>query len=508
MASSIWGLFAHNFADETYTSGGATEELIAIWGKAPMIRKSNAWIRNGPNFSTSSQQVKFEFASFLNQVFLVNGIDQNWNYNGSDWSDTRNLYDSPIARYIKAHNARLYLYNIIIAGVRYPSRVWFSDFPKNNELAWGLETGSDLVQTAGSASLSSAASTFKRNSIEVGDPFLITSGPNLGEYVVQSVDSQTEITLTETLTYDGSGSSFWVGGNWFDVATDDGDIGMGLGVTSNEMFCFKRNSVYRYNTVGNELRQVKTAPGTTSGRSIVAYEDYVYWYHPSGIYRTIGLAEELISTSIQDVIDGVTVANQDNVVAWANRSKQTINFYLGTVTLRDGDTITNCVAVFDVNSKAFNLRSYPMAITVATPWLNAHIPQIYVGDTASKVYQIDTGTAFGTAVIPFQYTTKTYFPGGSEALVDFFRVRFYIDNGQDVQIQYRLLYEPTRLENNWVNNLEWKPMNGSQRGERSEWTFPTGTRASGIQFRFTESSSDESFLIEKIVIYYGNEANY
>jgi hypothetical protein len=498
MASDILGLKSHNFAN-------GTEELIAIWYKTPMIRKNNAWIRSGPSLTPGT---KAEMESFLDNVFLVNGTDVNWNYDGSAWSSEKNFYDSPISKYIKRHNARLYLYNIKIGGVSYPSRVWLSDLPKNNQITWGLETGNNLIQTAGEAEVISAGSTFLRNNIKIGDPFTITTGANQGEYTVQSIDSQTQITLTTDLTNTTSGSSFWVGGNWFDVETDDGDIGMGLGVTSNEIFCFKKDSVHRYNSIGNELRQVRNAPGTTSPRSIVTYEDYVYYYHPSGIYRTAGFTEELISSSIYDVIEGVATAFQDDVVSWVNRKKQTINMFLGDVTLRDGDTITNCVATFDVNAKAFSFRSYPLLFRVATPWLSSNVPKIYLGDNSSNVVEIDTGTSFGNSTIPSQLITKVYFPGGSEALVNFDRVRFYLENGQDVQIYYRLYYQPTGVEDQWINNPDWKPMKGSNRGDRSEWRFPMGTRASGIQFKFVESSVDESFFFEKLVIYYSEASNY
>ena len=64
---------------------------------------------------------------------------------------------------------------------------------------------SDLVTTAGSAVVTSASATFVTDGIQPGDTFAIGTGPDLRTYVVASVGSQTQLTLTTTLTASRTG---------------------------------------------------------------------------------------------------------------------------------------------------------------------------------------------------------------------------------------------------------------------------------------------------------------
>lgn len=496
---SINGIHGHRFTN-------TTEELIVVWNNHPVIRRSSAWVHQ-PVTITTDTDVYFD--SFLDGVFMVNYSDANYFYSGSEtWSTTTNTTDSPYAQFVKEHKARMYLYKIKIGGaIAKQSWCWYSDFPKNGQITWGVEYGTNLSQTAASATVTSANSTFQTNNIKVGDPFVITTGANAGEYTVLTVDSETQITLTENLTSDASNSTYWVGGNYFEVSTDDGDIGMGLAETSDELFLFKRNSVWRYNSVSKSLRKVKTAPGTTSSRSIVESGGYVYWYHPSGIYRTVGDQEQLISNSIEDVIEGVLAANQSLVCGWRDDVEGTVNMYLGNVTLRDGMTIAHCVAVFDENSEVMSFQSLGTNIKVATNWLESSVPKIYAGDSSRTVYQLGTGTDHAGSAIAFQTIFKPIYPAGTDSIVTFRRLRSYIYNGPDVQLYYQLLYKPTKDPNTWTSDENWKPLKGRQLSDRAEWDFPTDSQASGVRIKAIESSTDESFLIEKFTLYYSDARN-
>lgn len=494
----INGIHGHSFAS-------GTEELIIVWNNHPVIRRSGAWVHQPVTLTTNTDCY---FDSFLDHVFLVNGTDSNYSYDGTTWSTTTNLNNSPIAKFVKEHKTRLYLYNVKLGGaISKPSWCWFSDFPKNGQINYGLEYGVNLTQTASSAVVTSAGSTFITNNIKVGDPFVITTGDNVGEYTVLTVDSETQITLTANLVSNASNSTFWVGGNYLEVKTEDGDSGMGLGETSDELFLFKKNSLHRYNSVSKTLRRVKTAPGTTSSRSIVESGGYVYWFHPSGIYRTQGDQEQLISNSIEDIIEGIESSFLGSVCGYRDEIKGTVNMYLGNVTLRDGEIITNCVATFDENSEVMTFQSLNTNIKVATNWLESNVPKIYSGDTISTVYQLGTGTDHDGVAIPFGVILKPIYPAGSEAIVNFRRLKAYINNGPDVQIYYRLLYKPTKRFDVWTSDNDWKPLIGRQLSDRAEWKFPDNARASGVQLKIIESSTKESFLVEKLVLYYANPTN-
>lgn len=474
-----------------------------------MHRIGNAWSR-GPGINLTNDTDAY-MSSFLDEVILTNGIDSNWNYDGSLWTQTNNVDGSPIAKFNIVLGPRIYLLNIKINGVSYPRKVWYSDLP-GPTLTWGLESGTDLVQTTGSNEISSASAQFRTRNIKVGDPVFITDGPNKGKYTVQALgdedgeNRETSLLITEELTNSATGSSFWVGSNWFDTETNMADEGMGLGVTSNEVFVFLKNSVHRFNATSTELRQLKNAPGTTASRSIISEGGYVWWYHPSGIYRSSGGQEELMTNGIEDVIDGVSDVTAP--VGWSNRKEKTINMYLGTTTLRDGEVITNCTASLDTNSNAWFLRSYDRTIKCTTPWLKSGIPEVYAGSDNDDVYQLDTGTDFNGAEIPLGVESGWIFPMGSESLLDFTRLRSFVENGPDVQIVFKLAYRPSGDERNWITDKDWKPLIGSQGGEMSEWVFPKDSRATGVKIKFIESSGDESLLIEKFVLFYSNPSSY
>ena len=501
MASDLLGFHGYNRAN-------GVERLIAVWAKAPMIYNPDTEGWNRAAGITLTADTKAEFQTFLDYAFMVNGVDPNYTYDGTTWSTTVSLGDAPIAKFIAEYNVRLYLLNIKIAGVSYPSRMWFSDLPKNNLVTWGLETGSDLVQTANSAEITSAGSLFKTRNIKVGDPVMITSGDNAGEYTVQSIDSETQITLTETLDNADTDSDFWAGGNFIDIVTDDGDEGKSFGHNSNELLIYKRNSLHRFSSRGEELRRVKAIPGTTSRRSIVNVGSETYHYHPTGIWQVTLPTGKLVSKAIQDVIDGVTDANQTEVVGW-KEDETIMNMYLGNVTLRDGVEIENCVVSLDTTTTTWSIRSYPFTIEAAEVWLEDNVPSVYVGDNASHVYKLDTGTDFADDPIPFELETKPYFMIDDDTIVTFNKLRLDVENGFDLKVLYKLYYMPTSDDRHWINDKDWKPLEGSQRGQKSEWYFPADhNRACGVALKFIESSVRESFLLEKFKIYYSAPADY
>jgi len=458
---------------------------------------------------TLEPNTQAEMRTFLDYLFLVNGVNSNLSYDGTTWSDSVNVRNSPIARFVEKYNTRLYLGYIKINSNTFRSRVWFSNLPKaNGTLEWGMETGTDLSQTASSAVITSASAAFKSRGIKTGDPFTIENGNNNGVYIVKSIDSETQITLVTTLTYTVTSSTYWVGGNFFDVQTDDGDYITGESVNSNELLIFKRNALFKYNGAGGSLKQVKGVPGTTSRSSIVTLGDYTYYFYPNvGIIRYNGVSGTIISNAVIDAIENISSANYTSVVGFTRKDRY-VCFYIGSVTLRDTTSITNCIICFDTVTSTWSISDYGLAIKAATKWLQSNNPKTFVGDDSSKVYQIDTGTALGTGSIPFRLRTQPIFPAGENATIKFDRVRISVDNGLDLQAVFKLLYKPDQRGNVWVDDKDWRPLYGSLRGSRGEFKFPNeDARGAGVVYEFIESSSRESFLLEEFITYYSSPSD-
>lgn len=490
-----------------YNNKAGKSELIAVWKNAPMIYNTSTggWNKAGSVYGTANLDTSFE--TFVDCLFMTNGTDKVWCYNGTTW-EVQNVNASVKGKYIKKYNTRLYLGNVTIAGVSYPSRVWYSDLPRaDGTLRWGIESGTNLYQVAGSPIVTSTGAKFKDNNVKVGSKITITSGANAGEHVVQSINSETQITLTENLTYSASGSSYWVGSNYFDVETDDGDEIKGFGVNSNELIILKNSSTHRYSSTGT-LRKSRTTIGTSSPKSIVDLDDYTYFYHPSrGILRTDGSNIAVISNPLYDIIKNVADANVSKVVGWVEDNRY-VCFYIGNVTTDDGEAYTNLIVVFDTSNETWSTKTYGLNIQCATSSLESGIVYNYVGTTDSKVYKINTGTTMDGSSIHFGLETHPIFPQGSASLVDFTRIRFYIEDGPDMQVMYKLVYKPSTIKDQWYTDTTWKALTGNAGSPKTEFMFPEGSRASGVIFKFIESSTQESFLIEKFEIYYKNIGNY
>lgn len=491
-----------------FNKSDGTDKIIANREGVFKIYNSSTGVWDNVAAPVFDPSALIDSENFLDYAFFVNGTTSNYSYDGSTWSSSTNLADSPKAKYIKEYNLQLYLGYIDLRGTTYRSRVWVSDLPKNNGVVWGLETGTDLAQTADSAVVTSAGSAFQTRNIKVGDTFTIEDGDNAGEYTVRSIDSETQITLTEELSATDDTNNFWVGGNWFDVSTGDGDYLTGFGKNSNELLIFKRNSLHRYNNLSGTLRRVKTAPGTTSGRSIVNMNEYTYYYYPKvGILRYDGVGSISISYGIEDIIDSIDTSMHENVIGWSVDSKL-IKFYIGDVTTRDGETIEKCVIVFDTITQTWSSERIPYAIDQKTQWVQSSEPRAFIGTSNGKVLRDNTGYSFDNLPIALDVIDSEIFPEGDDVLVTFEKVRVFVKNGQELQLMYRLIYKPTDADNRWDIEDNWTSLKGRADGDLTEFFFDTreDRRACGIQFRFIQSSKYESPLIEKYIVYYSNPA--
>lgn len=490
-----------NYADET------TEKLIRnLFGKMYVYNSSTGnWDYESVLLNTSTG---IDSDNFLDHAFFVNGVDANRTRNSSGtWSTTTNVSDSPIAKYIKADKTRVYLGNIKINSTWYRSRVWYSDFPKNGTIRWGLETGTNLAQTASSAVVTSSGATFITNNIKVGDPFIIETGTNAGQYTVRTVDSETQITLTGTLTNAQTNCTFWVGGNWFDVNTDDGDVIKGFGKNSNEVVILKRTSAHRYNPTAGTLRQVKEYPGTSDNRSIVDLNEYTYYYDPASdsIRRYDGVNSITISNAIEDILQNMTSAMKNSgVVGWSVDGK-IVEFYIGNTSTREGDSITKCVASWSTTTESWSLRSMPYGVEQSTKWTQSGRPETYIVTDDDRVLKVGDGYTYAGTPMSFELLDQPFFPEGHDKLVDFDKLRVFIDNGHDIQVMYRLFYIPRDDGSSWYIG-EWESLKGRADSQLVEFDFSNEEirRACGVQFKFIQSSSDESFTIEKYILYASN----
>ena len=210
-----------------------------------------------------------EMDVFLDSVFFTNDTNGVRTFNGTVWSK-RHVANCPVGILFRDYLAKMYLLAPTINGTKYYSKFLESDLPKNNTIEWGIAYGTNLAETQGSKEVTSATAGFKTRGINIGDPFIIETGTNAGEYIVEGGISDYRLTLTTVMNFTATGSTFLAGDNLTDVITDDGDILKWAEVVNNRLILFKQNGLHSFNRTSlTEIRGV----GTSSGRSVVPFRD-------------------------------------------------------------------------------------------------------------------------------------------------------------------------------------------------------------------------------------------
>lgn len=471
-----------------FVRSDGTEKLLAAYANdIGVFNGAQVFLGQGRNLSG----VKVEMDISLDYLIATNRSDANQVYNGTTWFDGGARTHMPKAKYVKTVGNKIYIADLAYVSTDFRSRVWFSDLPKNNDITWGYETGTNLAQKAGSKVVTSANSGFTTYGIKVGDPFFITTGANIGEYIVETIDSDQQLTLTEALKNTVSGSTFWVGSNWFDARTNDSDYIRGLGENDNKLMVFKRESLHRYDE--RELKRVKGVPGTTSHRSIVNIRENTFYFHDTGIYRYDGVTAFIISRAIQDWIDGIDSANFENIVAW--RDGDLVYFFVGNIinSIRNIN-ITNGLLIYDTSAQAWNIGSTNHVITVATEAIETNTRTTYLGTSTDEVLIWNSGNAELSAPIPWRAATVFHFPAKAYNVLEYDHAEFHLVNGRTINVYYKL-YGTNKIDS------DWEPL-GELNNDVTDIPFPRGTFGRGIAFQFMELSTNDPPIISRIDIYY------
>lgn len=341
---------------------------------------------------------KMEFETFLDAIFAVNGTDANRTYNGTTWSTSTYLAGAPIASYVKRYHDALYLAGL--STMR--NRVWFSDVPTGNTMTWGWAVGTNGANTG--AVFTSASSTFKTVNIKIGDTLRLISGTTTtqGDYIVKSVDSETQLTLVTTPATNGSSMTYQVGSNWVPIGEDDGDVITGFGENSDRLLVFKEFSLHRWDGTSN--MRVSDV-GTPSSRSVQNIDSWTLFANRKGIYVYDGASVKLISRKIQKYIDAIDQTTLGSMVAWT--SGNLYKLFVGNLTV-DGMTYTNTVIVYDVSQNNSWIECLATPVKVAGRTVESGTEKHFIGNDVSTIYELESGTTHATAVIDGVIKTKNF----------------------------------------------------------------------------------------------------
>lgn len=444
-----------------------------------------------------------EFENFLGSLFFQNYNDRPRTFDGTTWS-YQHVAKLPLSRYIKQWSSRLYLGFIKIGSVEYPSRVWYCDLPVNDTVQWGYEYGTDLQTYTQQNRITTTFARFKTYNIKRGDPFFILTGADAGQYSVKEVESETAIRLADyngndiVLTTSGTGITYWVGGNWFDVERDDGDFVTWVTHNFEQLLIFKRDSVHRYN--GTSQVQVKGAPGTTSGRSVINNKDWTAWFHgglrdQTGFYAYDSTSGNKISNGIQKYVDGIEPGMYTRIVGW--REGQLLRWYVGTISNPDYKLVVeNAVITMDYASQAWSVDPLADVIEAATEFRQGGTKSAFIAND-TQVFQTPLGNKFNLSPIPFSFEIGSIYPSGTDYSNTFTRVQIISENAAGIKVFYRRRLKP------FDSDLEYKPL-GSIQSESTWLYFPEeANQSSGIDYRFEGISTTEpTAVIKKTKTFY------
>lgn len=517
--ANILGMIGYN------KSGSAVNKLLSAYGNT--IIDIATGLGTGIVLSSSNN---VEFAAFLDRIFYQNYADRPKTFDGTSWT-TKHVPKTPISKYLKPFKSRLYLGNCKFSDIQkplnqdnseitFPSRVFYSDLFTSGDLTWGIEWGRSIgiVEGTNIAKLDNLVAgapindiDFKASNIKVGDPLFITK-TGISDtlqvlnkaFTISKVESSYRLILTD-LVPGGDvevDNHFWVGGNWFDVGTDDNDQITGFGENSDRLLIFKLMSLWFY--TGSQLRQVKDSVGTSSQRSVINNGGYTYYFHGSnplisGIYRHNGVSSELISRKIDPFIRGMNPTSYDDVVAWQEGNE--LRFFIGDLSNANYNiAMTNAVATFNTITNAWDVSPIADVITAATVFRTSNREDAYTGTSDNEVLQMADGNSFNTTPITSALETKVYYPSGSEVINRFPRVQVIGRATKGVRVRYKLWDNPKNVDDEWSGL-------GELNADKTELEVPTRHNlASGIQFRFDEIGMLENdTYIEKLTIFYRPE---
>lgn len=499
-----------------------TARLLAAYGQDIVNVTTGSGF--GLNLNTSND---VEFESFLDRVFYQNflNIPKTYSTSTNKWTN-QHTGRTPRSKYIKSWKSKLYLGYCGFVNpqstldengndVVFPSRVFCSDLFSSNDLTWGIEWGRNGAVRAGSPFfyLNTANNfinqDFKFRNIKVGDPLTIVYTPTAANqsalmktWTVARVQSPFILEMTENFPVSDTDGTidYWVGGNWFDVAADDGDVLTGFGENNDRFLIFKLMSLWFY--TGSQLKQVKGAPGTSYNRSIINDNfGNTYYFHGSdpkitGIYKYNGVSAVKISRAIDPWILGMDTSNYDNVVAWSEGNE--LRWYIGNLSANNYiEAINNVVITFNVDTGAWSVDPIQDVITATSPWRTSGVEDTYAGTADNQVLQLDDGNSQNGTPFTALLDTKVYYPSGTEVINEYPYIQVIARSGRGTVVKYKLWDNPTDVDQDWLSL-------GELDGDKTEFVVPpTHNKSSGIQLRFSEMGLLENdTYIEKISIFY------
>lgn len=200
-----------------YQSGG-TQYLFGYANGTIYDYNGTAWASVQAGLNATA---KVDFKVFVDQLFVVGANSSNTylttaNISGTTYSTVTNVSGAPKGRYIEQFKSKLYIADVEVGGVRYPSRFCNSSVPSGGAITWTPTTDYEEVSTDDGESIMGLHTNnalnqlliFKESSLHSWDIYRIRDLWNVGTTSGRSITTIDGVTYffnkNGIYTYDGA----------------------------------------------------------------------------------------------------------------------------------------------------------------------------------------------------------------------------------------------------------------------------------------------------------------
>lgn len=215
-------------------------------------------------------------------------------------------------------------------------------------------------------------------------------------------------------------------GNNLGIDPDNYGVGIGIEVEQDRLIVHKEGRSYKIipDEFGRPSQVVPLGESTTSNYSIGSSEKFNlgFFYGIDGFFQCTGDIPTLISSPIQDLVEGVAGTEEPDLfgIFFGYKYYCTMGATITESERLGGRTFTNPIFVYDLRLKEIYLYTVACLPTCFGSWKDTDkVPHLYMGDSLGNVFiwdgsYSDYGTAIGGEIVTWDddfeqpHLTKRY----------------------------------------------------------------------------------------------------
>lgn len=278
------------------------------------------------------------------------------------------------------------------------------------------------------------------------------------------------------------------------IDISDGEDITGAKRSPRALLVFKPSHFYRIYGINETDPDPQITVGTYSHESIITHKDGIYFHdwNNAAFHKYQGSSPVEISKPIQPYLEGVTLANRNDVAGW--KDSDHAYWSVGDITLNDV-TFTNVVFRYTISTEVWTIYSYPQQFLIGAMYDDGTTREPVVGDADGNVLTFNNGNTDNGTPITFSMVTRWHDLSGVRSYTDTItRLAALSRNGQGVKVSYQIDFSD--------NEKQWIPINkrGSVIEKVPSHVFDTEITGHRVRFRISGTSVGEPFIYQGIEI--------